>query len=134
MNCFSLFLPFKTISLLLIKKYCNALCGSASVSLGCGLFPLLRGGATCCRGGIPFEREMSQRDKRIAVLQGGRPPLGDGICPNIVRHGLWVIDCDLRVNWCYAPKHCLSAKPFPLLPPNRIKIKCKERQKQSHRA
>ena len=30
-------------------------------------------------GGIPFEREMSQRDKRIAVLQGGRPPLKDGI-------------------------------------------------------
>ena len=44
-----------------------------SISLGCGLFPLLRGGANIVRrGGIPFEREMSQRDKRIAVLQGGR--------------------------------------------------------------
>ena len=59
-----------------------------SVSFGCGLFPLLRGGANIVRrGGIPFEREMSQRDKRIAVLQGGRPPLGEGICPTNVGTG-----------------------------------------------
>ena len=57
-----------------------------------GFLPLSKGKANfVCEGGIPFEREMSQRDKRIAVLQGGRPPLGDGICLSIVRHGLYLM-------------------------------------------
>ena len=77
---------------------------------GCGLFPLLRGGATCCRGVC-------------------RPPLGDGICPTYVGTGS---------GWQTVGVHYLSATIYKLkliscrFPPVQIPPNLNNKKRNNH--